>query len=405
MKIFFTHFAMKKQITYFLFSLTLILASGISKINAQPFGGFINFDGVDDQLQVAGTPIPEFNDFTIEFWYESCQDSTSLAQVFLENGEFINANINKHPISMDDYFSLCLQYDNLNLTCWEHLVYTPQPLWHHVAITYDYALDEFNFYFDGTGSWAGTQENFSYIPDPLLTVGFCTFETWNYEYFNGYIDEMRISDVIRYYGPFTPPSTEFTNDPNTICLWHFNDNNPITSVLDASGNGFNFGQTGNPIIIHLDSLITQNLFDLTVSGSFDSYQWIDCDNGNVPIPGETIQVFTPSTMGNYSVQVSNASCSITSECYFFNLERVDDNKNDFCALVFPNPADNQITISTNSEGTKQLILTDVLGQTVFSAVTTSKNAIVDCSNFAPGVYFIILLNGNGEKETMKFIKE
>jgi hypothetical protein len=73
--------------------------------------------------------------------------------------------------------------------------------------------------------------------------------------------------------------------------------------------------------------------------------------------------------------------------------------------VYPNPADNQISINNIAEGTSLLVITDVLGQTVFSAPTTSKNALINTSNFAPGVYFINLVKENGEKQTVKFIRQ
>jgi len=73
--------------------------------------------------------------------------------------------------------------------------------------------------------------------------------------------------------------------------------------------------------------------------------------------------------------------------------------------VYPNPADNQITINNIAEGTSMIVVTDLLGQTIFSAPSTSKNAVINTSNFAPGVYFINLVKANGEKTTVKFIRQ
>lgn len=50
---------------------------------------------------------------------------------------------------------------------------------------------------------------------------------------DGQLDEIRISNNVRYAQDFTPPSAPFISDSNTTALYHFDEN-----VLDASGNGY-----------------------------------------------------------------------------------------------------------------------------------------------------------------------
>ncbi len=83
---------------------------------------------------------------------------------------------------------------------------------------------------------------------------------------------------------------------------------------------------------------------------------------------------------------------------------INDPTNSTAINIYPNPANNQISINNIPEGNVQMTITNVFGQTIFSAPTTNKNAIVDCSSFASGVYFINLVNKNGEQKTMKFIR-
>jgi hypothetical protein len=52
--------------------------------------------------------------------------------------------------------------------------------------------------------------------------------------FKGFIDELRISNVLRYSGNFARPSAPFTTDANTVGLYHF-DEVSGTTVLDTSG--------------------------------------------------------------------------------------------------------------------------------------------------------------------------
>jgi hypothetical protein len=42
-----------------------------------------------------------------------------------------------------------------------------------------------------------------------------------YDYFQGAMDEVRISNVARYTSNFTPPQLPFTPDANTLMLYHF----------------------------------------------------------------------------------------------------------------------------------------------------------------------------------------
>src|SRR5262249_59346735 len=55
------------------------------------------------------------------------------------------------------------------------------------------------------------------------------------EYFNGLIDEVRISNVVRYTASFAPQLANFSPDANTVALYHLDEGNGTTTA-DASGN-------------------------------------------------------------------------------------------------------------------------------------------------------------------------
>jgi hypothetical protein len=54
-------------------------------------------------------------------------------------------------------------------------------------------------------------------------------------YLNGYMDEVRISTTARYTTTFTPSTSAFTNDANTVILMHANGTNGSTSFTDDAG--------------------------------------------------------------------------------------------------------------------------------------------------------------------------
>ncbi len=73
------------------------------------------------------------------------------------------------------------------------------------------------------------------------------------------------------------------------------------------------------IILHLtikdiETSVEKTGNTLTAPSSVDSYQWLDCENGNTPISGETNRSFTASKNGNYAVEVTGNSCTEISNC-------------------------------------------------------------------------------------------
>jgi hypothetical protein len=115
--------------------------------------------------------------------------------------------------------------------------------WHHVAVTYDGTLTQ--GWIDGQEAPSGTQANSTDLSptDAPFQVGrrVCCGTTP----FLGVIDEVRISDVVRYMNAFLLPTTEFVPDGATRLLWHFNEGSG-SSVADDSGNGNNGELDGAP---------------------------------------------------------------------------------------------------------------------------------------------------------------
>jgi hypothetical protein len=63
--------------------------------------------------------------------------------------------------------------------------------------------------------------------------------------FRGYIDEVRISNIVRYKGPeWQVPKGNFTVDEHTISLWHFDEAHGASRFKDASGNGYHLWRSG-----------------------------------------------------------------------------------------------------------------------------------------------------------------
>ena len=108
--------------------------------------------------------------------------------------------------------------------------------WHHLSVTYDGTTTQ--TWIDGKGGPSPTDKNT--LPITPQDGDTSPFQVGHRVCcggvpFLGIIDEVRISDAVRYTKDFDPPTTEFDPDKNTRLLWHFNEGTG-TKINDASGN-------------------------------------------------------------------------------------------------------------------------------------------------------------------------
>ncbi|MCF8373963.1 MAG: T9SS type A sorting domain-containing protein [Bacteroidales bacterium] len=159
--------------------------------------------------------------------------------------------------------------------------------------------------------------------------------------------------------------------------------------------------TVNPI----DISITQIVDTLFSNATGVVYQWIDCNNGNSPIPGATDQSFTPTSSGSYAVIVADNGCSDTSTCYSVNPMKIVEINNNPNFKVHPNPATNKILVDINIENqsTGQLTIYNIQAVEQFSIEINKPQTEIDISNLADGIYFI-RLTSEAYAETKKIVK-
>ena len=115
--------------------------------------------------------------------------------------------------------------------------------WHHIALVRQNANTR--LFVNGQQGSGGTYpdtNNYIYRPFNIGNYIPNQLATWE-----GYIDEFRISNVARY-GPstFTPPTSAFTNDANTLLLLHFDGADNSTTFTDDGGSN---QTTSNQILI------------------------------------------------------------------------------------------------------------------------------------------------------------
>jgi hypothetical protein len=144
----------------------------------------------------------------------------------------------------------------------------------------------------------------------------------------------------------------------------------------------------------IDVSVVQTGNQLSANQIGANYQWIDCDNGNNILVGETGQVFSPTVAGQYAVVVSRNGCSDTSACY--SITDLDANPllpGRFGVSIYPNPAAGRVTVSTGSVVLSDIILRDVMGRTLQQWKPVNGTTLISVDDYPAGMYVIEVSSG------------
>ncbi|OFX49305.1 MAG: hypothetical protein A2W95_16450 [Bacteroidetes bacterium GWA2_40_14] len=179
------------------------------------------------------------------------------------------------------------------------------------------------------------------------------------------------------------------------------------------------GTTGTETMVHVsnlktiygcDSIITTNLtvdivdvtvtlenITLTAGITGATYQWLDCDNGNTAISGETSASFTPTVSGNYAVKITENSCTDTSECINVVVSSIKPTT-DSEIKIYPNPNNGKfmIDLGSLSISTLKVEIINAQGQVMYESKPDATNKwIVQLLPSQKGLYIIRILTGSG----------
>jgi ubiquitin len=159
--------------------------------------------------------------------------------------------------------------------------------------------------------------------------------------------------------------------------------------------------TLNLVLLIIDKGITQNLTILTATESGATYQWLDCNNGNVPLTNETSQTLIIPFIGNFAVEISKYGCVEKSACFsVLNLNETKFKLDN--SLVYPNPVTTTLHIkNVDSIAFDKVIIIDTSGRKVLE----QKNVLseVNVRSLEKGIYFV-RLNSREKEIVSKFIK-
>ncbi|NEN25222.1 T9SS type A sorting domain-containing protein [Cryomorpha ignava] len=184
-------------------------------------------------------------------------------------------------------------------------------------------------------------------------------------------------------------------------------NQSITEILWTYEDGYgNVSTQTQPISwVDMDVTTSVNAITITANNANGTYQWLDCDNNDIPIIGATNQSFTASANGNYAVEITEGGCVGTSECVAIISVGLNEPDQINTLTVYPNPITEIVYIAFEKSITNAtLSISDVNGKLIYTTkVHNTANASIDFKA-APGVYFLNIKSKDGQK-TVQIVKE
>jgi hypothetical protein len=295
--------------------------------------------------------------------------------------------------------------------------------WNHIACTFNNGV--MTVYVNGFEVATGTAP-FTSIPQIGSSFVFGEdFVTGTAEHLNGKLDEIRFWNKAL-------NQTEITNNMNncltgteTDLLAYYNFENGSGSVVSDLTVNQNDGlmqnmdaltdwvagqfscetncslemtQTVTVNVITVDKTTTQNSTVVSANQNGASYQWLDCNNAYVALPGEVAQSYNPTVNGSYAVAVTLNGCTDTSACVVFNSISLEKyNRGSFG--MFPNPTSGTVTIDTK-EKIEAVYIYNLIG----ALVQTETGDSFSVEQLPVGIYLVKIKTTNGAG-TLRLIKE
>jgi hypothetical protein len=197
----------------------------------QKFGASSIEVGSGDYLTTPDNPVFDFQgDFTVECWVRrdgDQPDNSGIISKYEVAGWILESVSTSHPNKIQ------WRDQSTGATDMRSTTTLSNGTWYHVAVSR--RNDVFRLFINGTmEDSVSTDYNYSVSGmNTALYVG--RYSAANSGAWNGFIDEIRISDKARYTSNFTAPTAAFSNDANTLLLIHSDTSNGSTTFVDSSG--------------------------------------------------------------------------------------------------------------------------------------------------------------------------
>jgi hypothetical protein len=146
----------------------------------------------------------------------------------------------------------------------------------------------------------------------------------------------------------------------------------------------------------IDLSVTNLIDSLSANQSLGTYQWIDCDNNNAILNGETNQWYNPAQNGNYAVIVTKGICSDTSACQAVTSLGVPSNAfGNSDISVYPNPTNGQFSINLSTAKVVTVCVVNAVGKEIVRTNHHDSFITIDIRDQANGIYLLQIQTESG----------
>jgi hypothetical protein len=189
--------------------------------------------------------------------------------------------------------------------------------------------------------------------------------------------------------------------------------NYTASNNSATFNIINGAANGCDSLVTLD-LTINNVTDITTSSSGAvitannlgaTYQWLDCDNSNATIPGETGQSYAALANGNYAVELTENGCIDTSACVNIITTAILENNFGSELNIYPNPTKGIFSVDLDKTYNSILItITDLSGRLI-ECKEYNKTKLMNLKIDKPAGMYLMRIETGDQKAVIRLIKE
>jgi hypothetical protein len=259
-------------------TITAVAQAQISTAQSKFGGASAVFDGGDDYLQIGYQSNLRFGtgNFTIESWVNPTARSRQYPTIFANQANSTAGAIvlyDRHSLATTKFtvYIYNLNSGALALTSTTSVV---NGTWYHLAVVRNGTT--IKLYVNGVEESSATLPADFNIDAGDTTDSYIGRTEFGLDTsYHGYIDEVRVSNIVRYTANFTPSASAFSSDSNTVLLMHMNGANASTTFTDdnvpASSGQFTIASNaGSFSLTPTADVTTEGAETFTVSVRTDS---------------------------------------------------------------------------------------------------------------------------------------